>query len=314
MKVFFDLDAEEAYHRIEWEKLLDEASGHNTATCAIVHNRQSSDAIILSSEPAFPFLKKLSPLRQEDVSTFVWDRSDHPVGRMSGLYCSLPKTTFATGRHHTFCYPITYNELIEPFSPADARYDYGFMGGITAPLRRKILDHLSSHNRLKGLIKIQGGPWDRMFDRTGVAAKVEYAENIRLSKFVICPRGNGVGSVRLFEVMKAGRVPVIISDNYVLPAGVDWESCSIVVKEGNIANLSEIIARELPRWEILSVNAASTWKTFFSASALTGQLRRMVDAMQAASVLTSGRQFSYMSSQVQAASGRALRSAPRRVR
>jgi hypothetical protein len=315
MKVYFDLDAEDPYHRIEWERMLGEASAHNSPACAIVEDRQASDVVILSREPPFSLLEKMSPLSPGDVSTLVWDHSDHPVGRMKGFYCSLPRPAFDPRRHRTYCYPIVYNELIESFPLADAAYDYGFMGGITAPLRQKILRHLSADADLKGLIKVQGGPWDRMFDRSGVAAKVEYADNVRSSKFVICPRGNGVGSVRLFEVMKAGRVPVIVSDSYVPPSGVDWTSCSIRVKEDNVHNLTTLISQNLPDWQVLSANARRSWEAFFSAGALTGQLRRMIDG-----VSDHGRgpapaaQLRYVSGQLRAASGRALRRVARRIR
>jgi hypothetical protein len=226
---------------------------------------------------------------------------------MSGLYCSLPRSIFDAQRHQTFCYPITYNELIEPFPLADARYDYGFMGGITAPLRKRMVRHLSADTSLNGLVKIQGGPWDRMFDRTGIAAKVDYAENLRLSKFVLCPRGNGVGSVRLFEVMRARRVPVIVSDNYVMPSGIDWASCSVVVRERDIVSLPEIIRKSLPHWETLSANARRQWESAFSAGALPAQLRQALDSLGDARSLTFVEQIRYIARHLQAVSGQAVR-------
>lgn len=44
-----------------------------------------------------------------------------------------------------------------------------------------------------------------------------YLQDINDSKFVLCPRGYGLNSVRFFEVMKMGRIPVLISDNTKLP-------------------------------------------------------------------------------------------------
>ena len=38
-----------------------------------------------------------------------------------------------------------------------------------------------------------------------------YAELTKASKFVLCPRGVGASTIRLFETMRMGRVPVILS-------------------------------------------------------------------------------------------------------
>ena len=39
------------------------------------------------------------------------------------------------------------------------------------------------------------------------------------SRFVLCPRGKGTSSIRLYEALAYGCVPVIISDDWVAPAG-----------------------------------------------------------------------------------------------
>ncbi len=38
------------------------------------------------------------------------------------------------------------------------------------------------------------------------------------------PRGIGASSVRIFEAMRAGRAPVIISDDWIVPPVGDWGS------------------------------------------------------------------------------------------
>lgn len=65
-----------------------------------------------------------------------------------------------------------------------------------------------------------------------------YVEVLARSKFVLCPRGIGPSSWRLFETMRAGRVPVVISDDWVPQIGIDWESCSLRVPESDIDSIS----------------------------------------------------------------------------
>ena len=50
---------------------------------------------------------------------------------------------------------------------------------------------------------------------------------------MICPRGWGSSSIRLFEVMEMGRVPVIISDAWVNEAP-KWADFSVRVSEADV--------------------------------------------------------------------------------
>jgi hypothetical protein len=74
-----------------------------------------------------------------------------------------------------------------------------------------------------------------MLARSGMKQKAEYAAALQGAKFVVCPCGNGAGSIRLFEVLKAARVPIVVADQYVLPDGIDWASCAIICQEKDIA-------------------------------------------------------------------------------
>ena len=61
--------------------------------------------------------------------------------------------------------------------------------------------------------------------------------------FGVCPRGTGISSVRLFETMAMGCIPVIIADNYKAPVSdkINWSDFSLSVSENNISNLENII-------------------------------------------------------------------------
>ncbi len=50
-----------------------------------------------------------------------------------------------------------------------------------------------------------------------MAAEAQYVENIINSDFVLCPKGNGNGSIRFYEALSLGRFPVLISTDCVLP-------------------------------------------------------------------------------------------------
>jgi hypothetical protein len=68
-----------------------------------------------------------------------------------------------------------------------------------------------------------------------------YEDILARSRFSLCPRGINVGSVRFWESLCAGAIPILISDEQILPYGFDWSSCIIRVKESDIQNIPDIV-------------------------------------------------------------------------
>ncbi|CAK9190830.1 unnamed protein product [Sphagnum troendelagicum] len=76
-----------------------------------------------------------------------------------------------------------------------------------------------------------------------VAMNMSYTQHMQSSKFCLCVKGFEVNSPRLVESILNGCVPVIISDNFVLPFSnvLDWNKFSITVLEKDIPNLKKIL-------------------------------------------------------------------------
>lgn len=58
----------------------------------------------------------------------------------------------------------------------------------------------------------------------------EYANILQRSKFSLCPRGSSPSSVRFWESLAAGAIPILISDNWVLPEW-DWNNTIVRISE-----------------------------------------------------------------------------------
>ncbi|SDW04535.1 Exostosin family protein [Thiocapsa roseopersicina] len=83
---------------------------------------------------------------------------------------------------------------------------------------------------------------------------------------MLCPRGFGSSSFRLFEAMKTGRAPVILADDWIPPVGPEWDRFAIIVPESDVTSLPQLLeAREAE-----SVNmgelARDAWETWFGKS------------------------------------------------
>ncbi len=94
-----------------------------------------------------------------------------------------------------------------------------------------------------------------------------FAAGIRNSAFVLCPRGGGTATFRLFETMMLGRVPVIISDEWVPPIGPAWDMCSIRVPEHQVREIPSLLEDHRARAADMGAAARETWLEWFSPEA-----------------------------------------------
>lgn len=254
------------------EGRLAEMLPHLPPGTELIGNPESADWIIdpvpINDLRTGPYLgDSTAPHRR--ARTLTWDAGDFPTGARPGFYCSLDRRLFDQSRHRGWCYLIRYNPFIRAFPPTDATHLWGFTGSITSGLRGRLFDQLLSVAARDGaLLRRTTSLFGAMADPKSDKAKAAYADDIRRSQFVLCPRGNGHSSVRLFEVMEAGRVPVIISDALVLPSCVDWPSCSIRISERQLAHAPDIIAARRDDFSTLASAARAEWERCFSPQRL----------------------------------------------
>ncbi len=182
-------------------------------------------------------------------------RTDHlfPERLRSGAYLEV------IGKDH-----LTF----EPETP-DQPYLYSFIGSVkTWPQVRAKLAELShprgffldtSVEREK--LEADGNPEDNI-DYTGRYIKIS-----KQSKFVLCPRGDAVSSMRLFESMKMGRAPVIIADEWVYPEGPDWAAFSVHIAEKDIQSIPRVLEEKEDLAQEMGLLARKAWEDWFSEEA-----------------------------------------------
>ena len=96
-----------------------------------------------------------------------------------------------------------------------------------------------------------------------------YLNLVFRSRFSLLRRGNGWAlSYRHLEAMNVESIPVIISDNYALPFSelIDWNSCSIRVKENELDKLLQIIKSNLDREDELRQNVKDVYDKYFCST------------------------------------------------
>jgi hypothetical protein len=197
---------------------------------------------------------------------FVINYDDTDTAFLPGCYTSLTPRTFDPLRHRASCYPKTYNQCVETIAAQGREWNpvwrASFRGAIgNAPVRRSIRQHLS------GVPGFQISDPAIEFHAHDQASQLAFLEEIAASEFVLCPRGKGPASYRMFETMQMGRCPVIISDDWQAIHGIDWPSCSIRIREREVPVLPQLLADRRADARRLGETARAVWQQFFEDSA-----------------------------------------------
>lgn len=116
----------------------------------------------------------------------------------------------------------------------------GFCGALTHPLRSKAIDILTDDVDIKANILLRNSFWGGSVHDKQIRS--EYIQNTNNSDLILCCRGAGNFSYRLYETISLGRVPIILNTDMVLPCEdvIDWKTLSIWVDD--VANISSCIS------------------------------------------------------------------------
>lgn len=219
--------------------------------------------------------ERLHALRLRDLGRlFVFSQSDIPLPWAPGLYTSLSAKEAGPG-FVGGCYAIP-GYFAEPGGVGDLLDDlatnpdllWTFLGSVSThePVRRQILAlkderGMACDSRSWNVLRWGGAGDVAAYRREAVAA---YVDSVGRAKFVVAPRGVGPSSLRLFEAMRARRVPVVVSDDWLPPAFVDWESCMIRIPERDIERLPMILRERESEAVGLGARARDVWEKHFS--------------------------------------------------
>lgn len=208
-----------------------------------------------------PYVRKFRP------KCFMFSTDWRVIPFLPGVYTAVRKSTYLPSRVRPGFYPGCLINPLVKFEPG-VKPDllYSFMGDIqTAPVRRALKQ--LRHPRGE-FIDTSGESQAVMWKGTPEQREKfwqRYADQMRRSKFVLCPRGVAVSSIRLFETMIMGRVPVILSDEWMPPEGPRWDALCLLVPEADAMSVPRLLEQLEPRAGEMGLIARSEWEKHFSA-------------------------------------------------
>ena len=79
-------------------------------------------------------------------------------------------------------------------------------------------------------------------NNTHINNTIDYNKLLLESRFSLCPSGSGPNSIRLWESLAVGSIPIILADTLELPKHELWDKSIIRVKESDVSKILEIIS------------------------------------------------------------------------
>ncbi len=153
-------------------------------------------------------------------------------------------------------FPIYPTNGVDPAAKKDILYS--FIGFRSHPVREEIFSfpkradvvikrrekwhfHLRFKNRIIRLVVFEQKEQE----------KREYQDVLARSRFSLCPRGTGPSTIRFWESLQAGAIPVLLADAMALPKikGINWDDCVIQIAEKDVSSIDKVIRSISPAKE-----------------------------------------------------------------
>jgi hypothetical protein len=190
-------------------------------------------------------IKHLEVFKQAGITDLFWSHAIHDSETHSNI------------RLHPFpLYPVRCSTHPPPspvLLPAERQLLYSFQGAYTeglylTPVRKWILGlppRVNAHLELRCewhyeqavyREQVLGQAADAARHAQLTAEAEAYATTLQNSCFALCPSGSGPNSIRLWEALGYGAIPVILSDQLQLPGPTAlWQAAALIVPETQVA-------------------------------------------------------------------------------
>lgn len=255
--------------RRDLERLSAFALCDRHGTHSVVDQPEAADLVVFvgSARPNLADITKSILYRRFRDQAVLFFSGDRAIPLLPGIYTCLERHPLGnrSGAIAGFYLRVTQNNSLDIEVPIEqADYLYSFVGNAcNHPLRAAICRLSDSRAFMRDSSK-DDRQQDDGISGANCQRGLHYRDIMARSKFILCPRGIGVSSWRLFETLRAGRVPVVLSDGWIRPPGPDWDAISLSVPEARVRQLPEILAQEEYRAVKMGAQARQEWERWYA--------------------------------------------------
>jgi hypothetical protein len=268
MKVFILSAYTESHINFAFQNVKKSSTYDSFKKYVLVENPEDADFIIFVEhhppvDPYFFEVLKHPIYKLYSNKCYLYHDSDYNISLIPTISPSVCSSYFNKRMHHTYHYleQISNNPYIEykPNQIDKKKYLFSYIGACrTYPaVRDKIVQLYQGDANIIDTKDLNS--WELDEEKRDKYFK-DYVQVLAQSKFTLCPRGIGPSSYRQYESMKMGIAPVIISDEWVEPKGIDWKSCSIRIKESEVNEIQYILKSRENEYIELGKNARKNYE------------------------------------------------------
>lgn len=215
----------------------------------LVDDPRDADAILFFSghagADALKFGALFHPLyRRYRDKCFLYHDGDFAVPILPGIYPSLLVVDHRPGWAEGFPYYArqAVNQAVTEAVGRDPARQWiaSFMRARNCAVRERLLDQSDPralHQDTTGRHAWRLSPEERR------RYEGDYAEACATSRFILAPRGIGPSTYRQYEAWEMGRCPVILSDDWVPPPEIPYETAAIRCPEAEVSDLPLLLNR-----------------------------------------------------------------------
>jgi glycosyltransferase involved in cell wall biosynthesis len=219
--------------------------------------------------------------------------SSEPFGMPSCFFRASIKHSSKDSAAFALPYPVDDFCNRCHFESDRIKYDVSFVGfigdAVSGPVRRAMVESLQRTSQLRAYISVSERFHGFEEPEVRLRRRELFVESLASSWLVICPRGTGENSYRFFETLSMGRIPVLLSDDCLLPfeESIDYDSIILRIPEHAADRSAEILQQWLASQTIGSVidrckKARKVWEQYLACPQWN---RRIIETLRARQTL-----------------------------
>lgn len=241
-KLSFSLISDYVYFAFPWATLIDRKAKQKTEASSL------QDIALQVKELIYPHEKLITVCQH--VQLLMFPKLIEKIGLKHIFWSHAASKNINTGIGETIFHPFPlYPVNYEHKSAKNKKFLYSFIGAknnqwYLSDVRNKIEKYLPHVYNSKIVLReewhyrdivyiqqIDSLPSRKCKDKHESESS-EYKEILNQSIFSLCPSGTGPNSIRLWESLGAGAIPVILADTYLPPGPLSlWEEAAVFCPE-----------------------------------------------------------------------------------
>jgi Exostosin family len=238
----------------------------------IVQNPEEADIILISNLGTdnwySPVVKHPLLLRYPHKCFGIHD-GDNPLPLLRGLYTAARASKWYFGRVRGGSYALFQerfkNRYLASVAASDRRekkYLLSFLGRNNHPVRNALFGIRFA----RGDVVVKEVAFDIFKPSDQECREMHerlFCNTLLESKFAVCPRGVAPSSIRLFEALQLGVAPIVIADEWRVPAGPDWSDFSIRIPERHVGEIERVALERESEAETMGGIARKAFNDYF---------------------------------------------------